>query len=56
MLSGKNMVLAADCWFSTAAPGACVKGACQLQRSWARILDEYNNGDYPGAPNHCDED
>jgi hypothetical protein len=40
----------------SATPGTCVRGACQLQRSWASVLDEYNNGDYPGAPEHCDED
>lgn len=52
----RAIVLAAGSWFSTAVPGTWVKGACQLQRSWAGVLDEYNNGDYPGAPKHCDED
>jgi hypothetical protein len=52
----RSIVLAAGSWFSTATTGVCVKGACQLQRSWAGVLDEYNNGDYPGAPKHCDED
>lgn len=52
----RSIVLAAGTWFATATPGTCVKGACQLQRSWASVLDEYNNGDYPGAPKHCDED
>lgn len=51
----RSVVLAAGAWFANAAPGTCVKGACQLQRSWASVLDEYNNGDYPGAPKHCDE-
>ncbi len=52
----RSTVLAAGAWFATATPGTCVRGACQLQRSWAGVLDEYNNGDYPGAPEHCDED
>jgi hypothetical protein len=52
----RSIVLAAGSWFATATTGVCVKGACQLQRSWASVLDEYNNGDYPGAPKHCDED
>lgn len=52
----RSIVLAAGTWFATATPGTCVKGARQLQRSWASVLDEYNNGDYPGAPKHCDED
>lgn len=51
--SVRSVILAAGSWFKTATPGACVRGACQLQRSWAGILDEYNNGDYPGAPAHC---
>ncbi|WP_409267429.1 hypothetical protein [Massilia sp. BHUDP2] len=52
----RSIVLAAGTWFGSATPGTCVRGACQLQRSWASVLDEYNNGDYPGAPKHCDED
>lgn len=54
--SVRSVIVAAGAWFATAAPGTCVRGACQLQRSWASILDEYNNGDYPGGPKHCDED
>jgi len=52
----RSVVVAANIWFNTATPGVCIKGACQLQRAWASVLDEYNNGDYPGAPKHCDED
>ncbi|VXB72964.1 hypothetical protein [Massilia sp. 9I] len=52
----RSIVLASGAWFASAVPGTCVKGACQLQRSWGSVLDEYNNGDYPGAPKHCDED
>lgn len=51
--SVRSIILAAGTWFATATPGTCVRGACQLQRSWAGILDEYNNGDYPGGPEHC---
>ena len=51
--SVRSVVLAAGAWFATATPGTCVRGACQLQRSWASILDEYNNGEYPGGPKHC---
>lgn len=29
--------------------------ACEVQKSWAGILDTYNNGEYPGAPRHCPE-
>lgn len=51
--SVRSVILAAGAWFASATPGTCVRGACQLQRSWAGILDEYNNGDYPGGPEHC---
>lgn len=54
--SVRSVIVAAGAWFAAATPGTCVKGACQLQRAWAGILDEYNNGDYPGGPQHCDED
>jgi hypothetical protein len=42
-------------WLETAELGKCIKGACQVQRSWAGLLDEYNNGQYPGGPAHCDD-
>lgn len=51
--SVRSVILAAGAWFASATPGTCVRGACQLQRSWASILDEYNNGEYPGGPKHC---
>lgn len=53
--SVRSVIVAAGAWFKTAKPGICVRGACQLQRSWSSILDEYNNGNYPGGPEHCDE-
>lgn len=51
--SVRSVILAAGAWFAGATPGTCLRGACQLQRSWAAILDEYNNGDHPGGPAHC---
>ncbi len=38
---------------SGATPGNCGGAACETQKSWAGILDTYNNGAYPGAPKHC---
>ena len=35
-------------------PASCGGSACGLQKTWAGILDEYNNGDYPGGPEHCE--
>lgn len=52
----RAVVIAAGAWFSKATPGSCLSGACQLQRSWAGIFDEYNNGHYPGGPEHCEDD
>ena len=34
-------------------PGSCGGSDCETQKSWAGILDTYNNGQYPGAPRHC---
>ena len=51
----RAVLLGAGNWLRTATPGTCVRGACQLQRSWANVLDQYNNGNYPGAPEHCDD-
>lgn len=31
----------------------CANADCDLQKTWAGILDTYNNGLYPGAPKHC---
>ncbi len=36
-----------------ATPGNCGGAACGTQKTWAGILDTYNNGAYPGAPKHC---
>lgn len=32
---------------------SCAKDACGTQKTWAAILDTYNNGLYPGAPAAC---
>jgi len=41
-------------WFTMNGPGACVAaGSCGAQKTWAGVLDEYNNGLYPGGPGHC---
>ena len=32
---------------------SCGGSACGTQKTWAGILDTYNNGQYPGAPAHC---
>lgn len=53
--SVRSVILASGTWFATATTGTCVRGACQLQRSWSSILDEYDNGEYPGGPRHCDD-
>lgn len=34
---------------------SCGGSLCDTQISWAGILDTYNNGQYPGAPQHCPE-
>lgn len=31
----------------------CSAEECETQKTWAGILDTYNNGLYPGAPKHC---
>jgi hypothetical protein len=41
-------------WLAANAPSACTaSGSCGLQKDWAAVLDEYNNGVYPGGPPHC---
>ena len=37
------------------ATGCYVGGSCGLQKDWGAILDDYNNGVYPGSPGHCAE-
>jgi hypothetical protein len=45
---------AAQEWFASATLDTCPNGGCALQKTWAATLDTYNNGLYPGAPQHCD--
>ncbi len=45
----------ADNWLSTNLPGACTgPSSCGQQKDWAQVLDQYNNGLYPGGPQHCE--
>lgn len=45
----------ATAWFNSYGPGDCASGgSCGLQKDWAKVLDLYNNGQYPGGPPHCD--
>jgi hypothetical protein len=44
----------AAAWLAANSPGACGgHGSCGDQKDWAGILDDYNNGKYPGGPAHC---
>lgn len=46
----------AGTWFANPAntPALCdAKGSCGLQKDWGAVLDDYNNGVYPGGPPHC---
>jgi hypothetical protein len=42
---------------STSTPSAAcpLNSSCGLQKTWGGILDNYNNGIYPGGPAHCEE-
>jgi hypothetical protein len=51
----QSVINAAGTWFSSGTvPSTCGPGDCATQKTWAGILDTYNNGQYPGAPKHCD--
>jgi hypothetical protein len=40
-----------------AVPSACTANAsCGTQKDWAAVLDQYNNGLYPGGPGHCGDE
>jgi hypothetical protein len=48
-----NLALA---WLQTNSQSACTaSGSCGVQKDWAKVLDDYNNGIYPGGPAHCGE-
>jgi hypothetical protein len=45
----------AEAWLAANPKEICVGGGtCGAQKTWAKILDTYNNGVYPGGPAHCD--
>lgn len=48
----------AEAWFETYGPSACAScgNCCGLQKDWAEVLDDYNNGIYPGGPLHCGDE
>ncbi|THC46749.1 hypothetical protein [Massilia sp. Mn16-1_5] len=51
----QSVIDAATTWFrSGTVPSTCGPGECAQQKTWAGMLDTYNNGAYPGAPKHCD--
>lgn len=54
--TGVSATLAtAEEWLSNYSPSACTaKGSCGQQRDWAKVLDQYNNGQYAGGPSHCE--
>jgi hypothetical protein len=42
-------------WLSANGPSACTgPGSCGTQKTWAGVLDTYNNGLYEGGPPHCE--
>jgi hypothetical protein len=49
-----NVLIQATAFFTSGADlNTCSGSDCELQKTWAGILDTYNNGQYPGAPGHC---
>ncbi len=41
-------------WLQGNAPSACTAASsCGLQKDWAAVLAEFNEGVYPGGPPHC---
>lgn len=45
----------AAAWFASGVTlASCPQGSsCATQKAWAATLDTYNNGIYPGGPQHC---
>lgn len=45
-------------FFATTNPAVSCNGtgaaSCPTQKTWAAVLDSYNNGLYPDGPQHCD--
>ncbi len=47
----------AEDWLNVNNQGACTgQGSCGMQKDWAKILDDYNNGVYVGGPPHCGDE
>jgi hypothetical protein len=47
----------ASAWLGANGPGACTAhGSCGTQKDWAKVLDDYNQGVYPGGPAHCTDE
>lgn len=60
-LGVQQVLVASDLWFKDPAhvPSFCSgKGSasCPDQKTWGAILDDYNNGIYPGSPGHCTDE
>ncbi|HEV8582964.1 MAG TPA: hypothetical protein VGX68_28185 [Thermoanaerobaculia bacterium] len=50
----QDIIDQAAAWLALNDPSACAaKGSCGTQKDWGAILDDYNNGVYPGGPAHC---
>jgi hypothetical protein len=47
----------AQAWLTSNGPAACVAaGSCGVQKDWAAVLDDFNNGVYPDGPLHCSDE
>lgn len=53
----QDVMAAARDWFAsgTTLQTCSTPGSCEQQKTWAAILDVYNNGFYPGGPPHCSD-
>ena len=48
----QSVLVAANDYLMTAAT-TCQASTCSTQITWAKTLDDFNNGVYPGGPPHC---
>jgi hypothetical protein len=49
-----DIITQSEAFFNNNTPSACSSSsACGLQKTWAAILNDYNNGTYTGGPPHC---
>jgi hypothetical protein len=52
----QNTLGLAQSWFGAHDPDVCTgPGSCGTQKEWASILEQYNTGEWPGGPGHCEE-